>query len=122
MIIQTLTDSIVETLKGIFDFIVGHPEYIVLILAAIILYALASHLVFKYRGYQPREKTMCILSIAGKERSLEYLRDFTHMSPEQIEIIRYLRSHEPVPVAALSKRFGKHNVDALIHTEYIVLT
>ncbi len=120
MYIQTI-DSIVETLEGVYESIKGHPEYIVLILAVIILYALASHLRFRYKGYQPREKTMCILSIAGKERSLEYLRDFTHMPPEQIEIINYLRSHEPVPVTALSNRFGKHNVEALIHKEYIIL-
>jgi hypothetical protein len=115
-------DAIVEGLEGIFNFIVDNPMIIVVIIAAIILYALVNHLVFRYRGYQPREKTMCALSVAGKERSLEYLRDFTQIPPEQLEIVKYLRSNEPVSTVALSKRFGKHNVEALIHKEYIVLT
>jgi hypothetical protein len=121
MEIQSIIDTVVDTLTGIFNFVAAHPIYIVLIVAAIIVYAAVSHLMFRMKGYQPREKTLCTLSIAGKERSLEYLRDFTHMSPQQIEAIKHLREHEPVPVAAMTKRFGKESIEELIRREYIIL-
>ncbi|MBU7040322.1 MAG: hypothetical protein HXS45_05895 [Theionarchaea archaeon] len=122
MDIQSFIDTVVDTLTGIFDFFTAHPLYIVLIIAAIVAYAAISHLLFRMKGYQPREKTLCTLSIAGKERSLEYLRDFTHMSAQQIEAIKHLREHEPVPAATMVKRFGKENIEELIRREYIVLT
>ena len=122
MDIGSIIDAIVDVLYGIFAFIVGHPLYIALILTAIIIYAVASHVFFRVKGYQPVDKAMCSLSIAGKERSLEYLQNFTHMSQAQIAVIKYLRKNEPVARSTLNKRFGKRNVDILIHQEYVVLT
>jgi hypothetical protein len=121
MDIEYIIDYMVNILSRIFNFIVEHPQYIVIVLAAIILYAIINHLVFKIRGFQPGEKTMCVLSIMGKERSLDYLRTFTHMPPEQVEIIEYLRKNEPVSLGPLGKRFGKHNVESLVRQEYIIL-
>jgi hypothetical protein len=122
MYINSIIDTIVSGLVSIFDFIIGHPVYIVVVIAAIITYAVASHILFRTKGYQPRDRSMCILSIAGKERSLEYLQNFTHMSSEQIATIKYLRENEPVPLNVLSKRFGKRNVMILIRQDYINLT
>jgi len=65
---------------------------------------------------------MCILTVMGKERSLDYLKSFTHMTPEQISIINYLRKNETAPLGALAKRFGKENVEILIRRQYIVVT
>jgi hypothetical protein len=121
MDIEYTIDYIVSILSRIFNFIVEHPQYVVIILAGIILYAIINHLVFRLGGFQPREKTMCVLSMMGKERSLDYLRTFTHMPSEQVEIIKYLRKNEPVSLGPLGKRFGKHNVELLIRQEYIIL-
>ncbi|MBU7015771.1 MAG: hypothetical protein HXS52_09595 [Theionarchaea archaeon] len=121
MEIQSVIDTIVDALTGFYEFIVAHPLYIAIIVIAVIVYAAVSHLFFRMKGYQPREKTLCTLSIAGKERSLEYLRDFTHMSPQQIEAIEHLREHEPVPIAAMAKRFGKDSIEELVRREYIIL-
>lgn len=122
MDINSIIDSIVNGLVKIFDFIISNYIIFVLILVAIIIYAIASHVFFKTKGYQPKDRAMCTLSIAGKERSLEYLQSFTHMSPEQITVIKYLRENEPVPLNILVKRFGKRNVMILVRQEYIILT
>lgn len=122
MDINSIIDSIVNGLVKIFDFIISNYIIFVLILVAIIIYAIASHVFFKTKGYQPKDRAMCTLSIAGKERSLEYLQSFTHMSPEQIAVIKYLRENEPVPLNILVKRFGKRNVMILVRQEYIILT
>jgi hypothetical protein len=121
MSIETVIDSIVDALYTAFNFIMTHPMYFVLIFVAIIIYAVVSHVFFKVKGYQPQDKTLCTLSIAGKERSLDYLKNFTHMSQEQIAVISYLRKHEQVSLSALIKRFGRKNVDPLIRKEYIRL-
>lgn len=122
MDIRSIIDTVVDTLYNAFTFIVENPLYILVILAAIIVYAIAHYILFKAKGYQPVDRAMCTLSMTGKERSLEFLQDFTHMSQEQIAIIQYLRKNEPVSRAALNKRFGKQNVDILIRKEYILLT
>jgi len=122
MDIRTIIDTIVSAFTRAFQFIVEHPLYIVLIFGAIIAYAIASHLRFRYKGYQPQEGKMCILTVMGKERSLDYLKSFTHMTPEQISIINYLRKNETAPLGALAKRFGKENVEILIRRQYIVVT
>ncbi|MGD2249886.1 MAG: hypothetical protein PVF58_15875 [Candidatus Methanofastidiosia archaeon] len=122
MSIESTIDSVVDKLTAIYTFIRTHPEYIIIILSIIVLYAVINHVMFKMKGYQPGEKTMCILSVFGKERSLEYLRDFTHMPQGQIEVIKYLRKNEPVSLNTLIKRFGRENVGPLITEEYITLT
>ncbi len=122
MDIESIIDAVVNAFVQAFRFIVEHPLYIVIIFVAIIAYAIASHVMFRYKGYQPTEGKTCILSIMGKERSLDYLKNFTHMSPEQIAIISYLRKNESAPLGALVRRFGKENVEVLIRKEYIVLT
>ncbi len=122
MDIRSIIDTVVDTLYNAFTFIVENPLYILVILAAIIVYAIAHYILFKAKGYQPVDRAMCTLSMTGKERSLEFLQNFTHMSQEQIAIIQYLRKNEPVSRAALNKRFGKQNVDILIRKEYILLT
>lgn len=121
MDINSIIDAIVNALTSAFNFIMGHPMYFVLIFLAIIAYAIASHLFFKAKGYQPRDRSTCILSIIGKERSLDYLQNFTHMPPEQIEIIKYLRQNESASVSALIKRYGRENVETLVRQEYILL-
>jgi len=122
MDINSIIDSVVNGLVKIFDFIISNYIIFVLIFVAIIIYAVASHVFFKTKGYQPKDRAMCTLSIAGKERSLEYLQNFTHMSPEQIAVIKYLRENEPIPLNILAKRFGKRNVMILVRQEYIILT
>jgi len=120
--IKSLIDAIVNAFYDAFVFIIRHPQYIAAILVIVIVYAVASHFFFRVKGYQPQQKTICTLSIAGKERSLDYLKTFTHMTQEQIAIIQYLREKESASRSALSKRFGKQNVDILIRQEYIYLT
>jgi hypothetical protein len=122
MDIGSIIDAIVDAFVSAFYFIISHPQYIIIILAAIIIYAVVNHVFFKVKGYQPQDKAVCTLSIAGKERSLDYLRGFTHVTEEQIAAIDYLRKNEPVPLSALSKRFGKRNVQILIRQGYIILT
>lgn len=122
MSIESTIDGLVDKFTAIYDFIRTHPEYIIIVLAIIILYAVINHVMFKMKGYQPGKKTMCILSVFGKERSLEYLENFTHMPQGQIEVIKYLRKNEPIPLNTLIKRFGKENVGPLINEEYIEFT
>lgn len=122
MDIRAVIDAIVDALYEVFYFIITHPQYVILILAAIIAYAVVSHVFFKAKGYQPKDKAMCTLSIAGKERSLDYLKRFTHMPEEQIAVIYYLRKNESAPLSALSKRFGRGNIQELIRRGYITLT
>ncbi|KYK38918.1 MAG: hypothetical protein HXS46_12020 [Theionarchaea archaeon] len=122
MDIMSIIDSIVNAFKQAFYFVIDNLQYVVLILVAIIAYAVASHVFFRMKGYQPSGKSVCILTVMGKERSLDYLRSFTHMSPQQIETIRYLRKNESAPFNALCKRYGKENVEVLIRKDYITLT
>ncbi len=122
MDIKSIIDAIVYAFYQAAIFLLKHPLYFMMFLAAIFAYAVASHLFFRLKGYQPREKTTCTLSIVGKERSLDYLKSFTHMPSEQIEIIQFLRQNESVSLVTLSKRFARHNVETLIRQGYIVLT
>lgn len=122
MDIMSIIDSIVSAFERAFYFMIDNLQYIVLIIVAVIAYAVASHVFFRMKGYQPSGKSECILTVMGKERSLDYIRSFTHMSPQQIEIIKYLRKNESAPLNALCKRYGKENVEMLIRKNYITLT
>jgi hypothetical protein len=121
MDIQSIIDSIVRVMTQIFNFIILHPQYILIAFVIIIVYALVNHVLFKTRGYQPHEKAQCELTLLGKERSLDYLKTFTHMEADQIAIINYLREHGTVPVGTLTKKYGKVHLQALIRNGYIVL-
>lgn len=121
MDIQSIVDSIVRAMTQIFNFIFSHPQYILIVFIIIIVYALANHVLFRAKGYQPLDKAQCELTLLGKERSLDYLKTFTHMESDQIAIINYLREHGAVPVSTLTKKYGKVHLQALIRNGYIVL-
>ena len=121
MDIQTVIDTVVRYMTQAFNFIIAHPQYIVIVFAIIIIYALANHLFFKTKGYQPQDKKVCELTLLGKERSLDYLKTFTHMESSQLAIIDYLREHGTASVSALTKKYGKTPVQILIREGYIVL-
>jgi hypothetical protein len=121
MDIQSVIDSIVGYMTKTFNFIITHPQYLIIVFVIIIGYAIAHYLLFKTKGYQPQDKKVCELTLLGKERSLDYLKTFTHMESNQLAIISYLREHGATSVSALTKKYGKGSMQALIRNGYVVL-
>ncbi|MGD2072496.1 MAG: hypothetical protein PVG65_03310 [Candidatus Thorarchaeota archaeon] len=121
MDIQSVIDTIVAFMTKTFNYIFTHPQYIIIVFVIIIIYAVAHYLIFKTKGYQPQDKMICELTLLGKERSLDYLKTFTHMESDQLAIISYLRKQGTASVSALTKKYGKGPVQTLIRNGYIIL-
>ncbi|MBU7012937.1 MAG: hypothetical protein HXS46_19825 [Theionarchaea archaeon] len=96
--------------------------FILTIIAVIILYFVITRLLFRGTVYKTAQKEpSCFLTMAGRERSLEYLEKFGEMRGIEAQVIRYLRKHGSVPLKHLEKTFGREVIQKLLKNGMIAI-
>lgn len=114
-----LQDTVFDIFKNLFydvkSLIMEYIIYILAVIALILLYLVLTRVLFKGSVYQTKRRgAICTLSMAGEERSLEYLERFEDMKGIDIQVIEYMRKNQTVPKRQLEKTFGSAPVRRLI--------
>lgn len=122
-LLQSNTSS---AIGGFMEFLENlYSEYklfILTIIAVIILYFVITRLLFRGTVYKTAQKEpSCFLTMAGRERSLEYLEKFGEMRGIEAQVIRYLRKHGSVPLKRLEKTFGREVIQKLLKDGMIAI-
>ncbi len=108
----TIVRDILNSLK---DLIITNLQYILIAIGLILLYFVLTRLFLRGTVYKTaRKEPVCVLSMSGRERSLEYLERFGEMKGIDAQVIRYLRKHGSVPKKYLEKTFGENVIQKLI--------
>ncbi|MGD2248714.1 MAG: hypothetical protein PVF58_09930 [Candidatus Methanofastidiosia archaeon] len=130
MILNALTilqDTVFDIFKNLFidvkNIIIQYLVYILAVIALILLYLVLTRVVFRGSVYRTERKgAICTLTMAGEERSLEYLERFEGMKGIDIQVIEYLRKNQSIPQRKLEKTFGSAPVKRLIEMGLIKVT
>jgi hypothetical protein len=130
MILKALTilqDTVFDIFKNLFidvkNLIIQYLVYILAVIALILLYLVLTRVVFRGSVYQTKRRgAICTLTMAGEERSLEYLERFEEMKGIDIQVIEYLRKNQSVPQRKLENTFGSAPLKRLIEKGMIKVT
>ena len=120
-VLQETTSSVIEglvdTLKGIFE---TYSFYILIVVGIVLLYFLVTRVLLRGTVYKTaRKEPMVVLTMTGRERSLEYLERFGGIKGVEAQVIRYLRKHGSLPRKKLEKTFGTNAIKALVEDGYV---
>lgn len=115
-LLQETAVTILKDLVNTFiTFLIDYFQYILIGLALILIYVIVTRLLLRGTVYKTAQRDpMCILTMSGRERSLEYLERFGELKGVDAQVIRYLRKYGQVPKKNLEKTFGTHVVNKLI--------
>ncbi|MFQ5891425.1 MAG: hypothetical protein ACE5HW_01360 [Candidatus Methanofastidiosia archaeon] len=91
--------------------------FVLLILGVLALLPIINVLILT--GYKAKTGPVCFLTLQGRESSIDYLKNFEHMSEVQIEIIKLLRKRNQVSLNELYSKFGKDDLLFLITEGYV---
>ena len=121
-----LQETAVSVLRDLFDFvwilITGFWQYILLVIGIIALYFVITRVVLRGTTYKTAAKEpACVLTMSGRERSLEYLEKFGGVRGVEAQAIRYLRKHGTVPKKQMEKVFGVEAVKKLMEDGFITI-
>lgn len=110
--IRSIFENLWSTLKS---FVITFRLFILIAVGLVILYLIMTRVILRPRVYKTaRKEPTCVLSMAGRERSLEYLEKFGGMTGLEIQVVTYLRKHGSVPYRTLGKTFGEEVIQKLI--------
>lgn len=110
-----LADVLNDLLTNAADFIDKYLNYIVIAIGIVILYFVLTRVFFRGTVYKTSHKDpLYVLTMAGRERSLEYLEKFGEIKGVEVQIINYLRENENVTKKRLEKTFGTGPVRNLV--------
>ncbi len=111
----TAIDVLKDLITALRDLIIDYINIIVLIIGVVILYFVLTRVIFKGSVYKSAHReSMCVLTMAGRERSLEYLERFGEIRGAEVQVIEYLRGNKNVSKKYLEKTFGVTSVRTLI--------
>jgi hypothetical protein len=104
--------DILETIKEIFF---TYELYIYVAIGLIFIYIILTRVIFRGTTYKTSKRgKVCMLTMAGEERSLEYMHKFGGMKEIEIRTIQYLRKYNSVPYDKLSEAVGEETIDNLV--------
>jgi hypothetical protein len=113
----SVVEGLVDTLKGIFE---TYSFYILIVIGIVLLYFVVTRVLLRGTVYKTaRKESMVILTMTGRERSLEYLERFGGIKGLEAQVIRYLRKHGSLPRKQLEKTFGTKAIKALVEDGYV---
>ncbi|MBU7017548.1 MAG: hypothetical protein HXS44_08565 [Theionarchaea archaeon] len=120
-LLQETAASVIRDLLEFFrTLIVAFWQYILIVLGLIALYFILTRVVLRGTTYKTAAKEpTCVLTMSGRERSLEYLERFGGIRGVEAQAIRYLRKHGEVPRKQLEKVFGTKAVKQLAEDGFI---
>jgi len=121
-----LQQGIIEILKDMWKtllaLVIEFYVYILIAVGLVVLYFVVTRVFLRAKVYKTAQKEpACVLSMSGRERSLEYLEKFGSITGLEAQVIRYLRKHQTVPVKRLEKTFGKDVIRKLIERGMIAV-
>ncbi|MBU7013579.1 MAG: hypothetical protein HXS52_11375 [Theionarchaea archaeon] len=120
-ILQETALSVLRDLwNALVNFILTYLLYILVVVLLVTVYVVVTRVFLRGSVYRTAAKEpMCVLSMAGRERSLEYLERFGELRGIEVQIINYLRKNKTVPKRYLEKTFGAAPVRRLIDDNMI---
>ena len=90
-IIEILKDMWQTLLAQVIEFYV----YILIAIGLVVLYFVVTKVILRAKVYKTAQKEpACVLSMSGRERSLEYLEKFGSITGLEAQVIRYLRKRK----------------------------
>lgn len=114
-VLQGGTDMLKDLETDITDFINEHLNIIVIVIGLVILYFVLTRTIFRGTVYRTSQKEpIYVLTMSGRERSLEYLEKFGEIKGVEAQIINYLRENENITKKRLEKTFGTAPVKNLV--------
>ena len=109
-----------DLINFIVDLVEDYLQWIVIALGFIVLYFVLTRVLLRGTIYRTaRKEPMCVLTMSGRERSLEYLEKFGGIRGIEAQVIRYLRKHGSVPRKQLENTFGVDAIRKLLEDEFI---
>jgi hypothetical protein len=110
-------EDIWNVLKELYE---TYELYILIVIGLVVAYFALTRTIFRGSVYKTAQREpMCILTMAGRERSLEYLEKFGEIRGIEAQVIKYLRKNRSVPKKHLERTFGKVPVKNLIDDKMI---
>ncbi|MGC1120312.1 MAG: hypothetical protein WBA22_04385 [Candidatus Methanofastidiosia archaeon] len=117
---ETALDVLRDLWTALTNFILTYLLYILMVILLVIVYIVVTRMFLRGSVYKTAAKEpMCILTMSGRERSLEYLERFGELRGIEVQIINYLRKNKTVPKRYLEKTFGAAPVRRLIDDNMI---
>lgn len=117
---ETALDVLRDLWNAFTNFILTYLFYIVIGILLVIVYVVITRVFLRGSVYKTSAKEpMCMLTMSGRERSLEYLERFGELRGIDVQIINYLRKNKTVPKKYLEKTFGAAPVKRLIDDNMI---
>ncbi|MBU7044716.1 MAG: hypothetical protein HXS47_14080 [Theionarchaea archaeon] len=109
---NSVFSDIMQTLE---DFFFSYSMYIFIVAGLIIIYLILTRVIFRGTIYKTAKKgKVCLLTMAGEERSLDYMRKFGGMKEIEVRTIKYLRKYNSVPYKKLEEAVGKDTIRNLV--------
>jgi hypothetical protein len=109
---ESVFSDIVDTIKELFF---AYSLYIYIGIGLIFTYILLTRVIFRGTIYKTSKKgKICTLTMAGEERSLEYMYKFGGMNEIEIRTIQYLRKYNSVPYKKLKEAVGEDTIGNLV--------
>jgi hypothetical protein len=114
-VLQTIIDVLKDMVATIINLISEYLFYIVIVIGLVILYFVLTRTIFRGTVYRTSQKEpIYVLTMSGRERSLEYLEKFGEIKGVEAQIINYLRENENITKKRLEKTFGTAPVRSLV--------
>jgi hypothetical protein len=123
LFLQSIVSRLREIWNSLENFFGIFWDIILIVAGIIILYLVVTRVFLRGTTYKTaRKESTCVLTMPGRERSLEYLERFGGIKGVEAQAIRYLRKHGPIPKKNLEKTFGSNVIKALLEDGFIKIT
>ena len=114
---SSIFSDIMTTLEELFY---AYSMYVFMVLGLVLIYLILTRVIFRGTTYQISKKgKVCVLTMAGKERSLEYMQKFGGMKEIEVRTIEYLRTHKSVSYKKLEDAVGEDVIQNLMREGFI---
>ncbi len=117
---QTIVTIFKDMWESLKQFIIRYQVRILSVIALIVVYFVVTRVLLRGKVYKTAQKeAVCLLTMSGRERSLEYLEKFGGMTGVEVQVVKFLRERGDVPKKYLEKTFGTKAVQKLIDNNMI---
>lgn len=112
---ETTASALEDTLDSLKTFFATYQSFILIGVGLVILYFVVTRVLLRGTVYKTAQREpVCVLTMAGRERSLEYMEKFGEVKGIEAQIIRYLRKHGSIRKKYIEKTFGSKPLQALL--------
>jgi len=114
---SSIFSDILNTLEELFY---TYSMYIFIAIGLVVIYLVLTRVIFRGTTYRTSRKgKVCILTMAGKERSLEYMYKFAGMKEIEVRTLEYLRKYKSVSHKKLEEAVGEDVIQKLVREGFV---